>query len=298
MDGQIIKATIEAYLQKLSRGEVELPTELIDEYTQGLNDKFKTRRERSNHGEFTLRLSNLGRPTCQLQRERDGAQKREVHENLMPVRFATGEMLEHWLLMIIKASGLKVEGVAIPTDLEVYGETIQGEVDIVINGVVYDIKSASAFSFRKFSEGFDAIYQDDPFGYVVQGYNYAAAIDKPFGGWIVINKNNGEICVCDTPINSEKYAEEAAGRGENAVATIMDDRPFERQFSDVEETYRKKPTGNRKLIFTCAWCPYKYECWDNLTYAPQAMSTAVSPKWEYYTELNYTKDDPNDSEAS
>ena len=189
----------------------------------------------------------------------------------------------------MKASGLPITDIDIATELEVAGQRIKGTADIVIDGVLYDIKSASNYGFNKFSSsgGFMDVYNNDPFGYVVQGYLYAKALGYPFGGWIVINKNTGEVAVCETPQLADKYMTDALAVAAKTVDAVMTDAPFERSFEDEEETFYKKPTGNRVLKFTCAYCDYRKECWPNLQHRPQVMSKAMMPKWAYYTELNY-----------
>ena len=72
-------------------------------------------------------------------------------------------------------------------------------MDVKINNKVWDIKSASPWSFtNKFSEdggGFESLKKDDAFGYIGQGYMYGIADKSDFGGWIVINnlQENGVL---------------------------------------------------------------------------------------------------------
>jgi len=283
LPADIIQAQIELYLQKLSRGEEYLPDAEIDALTKHINLKFKDEARRTN--DFRMRVSNLGRPLCQLQMEQKGVNRTERQETFKPVKFATGGMLEAWLVAVLKSCGLPITSLSEKVSLEINGEEIQGELDLGIDNAVYDIKTASAYSFRKYQDGFMSVYEDDPFGYVIQGFLYAAAKNQPFGGWIVVNKNTGEIVVCETPINREKYEREAILTAASRVDTLIKKKPFERQFEDIEEKFKKAITGNRKLPFTCAWCDYKFECWEKLTHHPVALSTAKDPKWEYYTHL-------------
>ena len=146
MNGTLIEMHINAYLQRLQRGDVELPQNLIDDCSKQINDWFATMAKRSNHGKFTLRMSSIGKPVCQLWHEKHGTKEEVRDSELIPVRFASGALIEAWLLMIIKASGLNVEASSVRVSLDVNGSQISGELDIIIDGVVYDIKSASASS--------------------------------------------------------------------------------------------------------------------------------------------------------
>lgn len=287
MNGQLIEMHINAYLQRLQKGDAELPQNLIDDCTNQMNDWFTTIAARGNHGKFTLRVSNLGKPVCQLWHEKAGTKEEVRDGELMPVRFASGAMIEAWLLMIIKASGLEVEGSSVKVSLDVDGSNIKGELDIIIDGVVYDIKSASASSFAKFEQGFDAVLADDPFGYVEQGYAYGKAQGLPFGGWIVLNKSSGRIVVCETPGNADEQEAKALANAAATVRKITSDAPFERDFEPVEEQFKRKPTGNMKLGRTCGYCSFKSTCWPDLIVHRQALSEAKNPALEYYTELNY-----------
>tara|TARA_Y100000310_G_scaffold146443_1_gene145779 strand:+ start:6659 stop:7576 length:918 start_codon:yes stop_codon:yes gene_type:complete len=287
MQGPVIEMHINSFLQRLQKGEAELPQKLIDKCSASINKWFTTMNERSNHGEFTLRLSNIGKPVCQLYHEKKGTQKEPVDAELIPVRFATGALVEAWLFMIIKASGLNVEGSNVPVTLDVSGSQIGGELDIIIDGVIYDIKTTSTSSFYKFEQGFEAVVADDPFGYVVQGYSYAKARGLPFGGWIVLNKSSGKIIVCETPRDNGKAEKAALKQAAATVKKINTDAPYERAFAPLDETFKKQPTGNKKLCRTCGYCEFKVACWPDMTPHRAALSEAKNPAWEYYTELNF-----------
>lgn len=300
MDGKVIEAMVNSFLVSYNRGEVDFPPELIEEFGSGLVENFKTNHAQSKHGKFTLRMSSLGRPLCQTQMEKLGTPRKPVDEHLMPVKFATGDMLEHWLIMVLKSAGVPVDEIDINTSLEVAGQKINGTADIIIDGKIYDVKSASNYGFNKFSEkgGFMSVLESDTFGYVTQGYLYAKALGYPFGGWIAINKNSGQISVCETPILDTEYREDALKKAEETVTAIREEKPFKRCFEDEAEEFRKKPTGNRVLPFVCSWCEYKHSCWDNLTHRPQVMSKAKDPKWAWYTELNFIPEDDDEAKDS
>jgi hypothetical protein len=287
MQGPVIEMHIHSFLQRLQRGEVKIPKKLINECSTSINEWFSTMEERSNYGEFTLRLSNIGKPVCQLYHEKKGTKKNVVDAELIPVRFATGALVEAWLFMIIKASGLNVEGSKVPVTLDVSGSQISGELDIIIDGVIYDVKTTSASSFYKFEQGFEAVAADDPFGYVVQGFSYAKARKLPFGGWIVLNKSSGKIVVCETPRDGGKAEAAAMKKAAVTVKKIINNAPYERAFKPVEETFKKKPTGNKKLGRTCIYCDYKAKCWPKMIVHRAALSEAKNPALEYYTELNF-----------
>ena len=153
---------------------------------------------------------------------------------------------------------------------------------------IWDIKSASPYAFQyKFGEsgGFNAMIKDDPFGYVPQGYLYAGADDKEFGGWIAINKSTGEWSVVETPINDDEHKKKAIEQAKKNVHALNTNQPFKRQFEDIEEFFNKKPTGNRILAKECTFCAYKKPCWGDIQYLPQRESKAMNPKYFWYTKV-------------
>lgn len=284
MEGKLIKTKLNNYITQLGKKEVVIPDDLINEFAENVRERFLSKDEERGP---TLRMSNLGKPLCQLQKDYENAERTGIHPHLAPVRFAVGDMLEQWLFMVMKAAGIKIQ-TELPCELELSGQLIKGTADVLIHDKVWDVKAVSKFSFKKYGPegGFEALYKDDPFGYVVQLMLYSKSLDKEPGGWIVINKDNGDIEVCEVPLSYQKYQDEAIQIAEEKVRAIIEKKPFKRCFEDEEETYYKKPTGNRKLCFNCQWCDYKNSCWPDLIYHPAAMSKAMDPKYEWYTELN------------
>jgi len=285
MDGQRILMDVNSWLVKLSRGEVSLTPAMVDT----MNADIKTSLLQEHTDEFRLRMSNLGRSTCQLQQEKMGSKRVPKREQQQSSIFAFGHMAEAWLVMVMRAAGVPITSEQETVELKVGGSLIKGTMDLTIKyneDVVWDIKSASDYAFKKFKSGFDAVHDSDPFGYIDQGFGYGKAAKKRFGGWIVINKNTSEICVCETPMVTDQLEKESMERIKTTIKTIESDAPFKRGYDDEPETFRKKVTGNRKLAFACEWCDFRESCWEGVTHRPSVMSTAMEPPWYYYTELN------------
>ena len=125
---------------------------------------------------------------------------------------------------------------------------IVGHMDCKIDGVVTDVKSASAFGFKKFKEG--KILNDDPFGYVDQIRAYAHSEKSRDIGWLAIDKTNGHLTYL-------KYN--------------MDGK----EFQAYEEF-----NGNLKLAIGCSYCQYKKHCYPelklyNYSYAPKYLCKVV-----------------------
>jgi hypothetical protein len=279
---------------------VAVSDKLIDEFGEMCKDAFRKQFTDKRDKTFKARMSNIGKPLCQLQMEKSNAKPEgQPYNNKMRNTF--GDLIEALAVTIIKASGIKVDSTQKSVSYNMDKSKIDGTYDIEIGNSIYDIKSASPYAFEhKFGDegGFNSIVEDDSFGYLSQGYLYSESENKRFGGWIVINKSTGEWLVTETPTEDEKYKNIAINLSKENLHALDEGKPFRRCFSDIEETFRKIPTGNRVLGIVCSFCPYKFPCWgkDKLQYLPQQQSKGKSPKWVYYTEVNNPRETSEDTQ--
>jgi hypothetical protein len=289
MQGQIITKRVHDWLKKYSRGEVEFPEHLVKQYILNVEKKISKKRP-----EFRLRLSNLGRPTCQLQSEKLELPKKPRNEYQRMYTFMVGDMSEQWLILVMQAAGIELD-YDIPVTLQIGGYIINGTVDVIIDGKVYDIKTMSSKSFQMYTNfgGFKDVAEDDPFGYVEQLFAYSEASGLPPGGWIIINKNTGEIAVTEMPINYEEYKAAALARMLRTIGIItytIEGISVEKLFGPEDEIFNKKPTGNKILSKTCSWCDFKDQCWPDVINRKSAVSSAKIKPYVDYLEVNYEKE--------
>tara|TARA_Y100000004_G_scaffold156072_1_gene180961 strand:- start:133 stop:1026 length:894 start_codon:yes stop_codon:yes gene_type:complete len=279
---------VQMFLAEANKASVKVSDELIEEFANACKDAFKKQFTDERQTDFKYRMSNIGRPLCQLQMEKSGAEAEPMPYNAK-MRNLFGDLIEAAAVTIMKASGVEVEGIQKKVSYKFDDNEIHGTMDVKIGGKVWDIKSASPYSFdNKFGEngGFDALKQDDAFGYVAQGYMYGEADNSDFGGWIAINKSTGEWCSTEVP-PEDSSKEETINAVKTSIKKLESNEPFKRCFSDIEEVFYKKPTGNRVLSKECSFCPYKRPCWGNkIQYLPQQQSKGKNPKWVWYTEIN------------
>jgi len=78
--------------------------------------------------------------------------------------------------------------------------------------------------------------------------------------------------------------EEILGEVEEKADKLAQNK-FERCFEPVEETFRKKPTGNKILAEECGWCKYRYKCWPSVQELPSLASQAKNPPMVAYIEI-------------
>lgn len=278
----LIEAYVTEFLGKVNRGEVKIPPHLLEKFGTETVEALQKQFEKGNDRKFSLRMSNVGKPLCQLQME-----KKYGSTYLEPIRGLLGDLVEDVvLLMLHLIPEIKVVAELEPVEVAIGGITLKGTLDVIlnVNGIneVYDIKSASDFAFRKYSNAsFEDFYGNDAFGYVEQLFAYAYAANTKPGGWIFINKSSGEVKVISVPSNYPTIMQESLKNIEYRIKSI--DTPFSRCFPDLQEKFRKKFTGNKILGTTCSFCTHKFQCWPTLTPLPQIDSTSQNPTLKYYT---------------
>ena len=281
---------VQDFLQKAGRGEID--SSRLDDLIEAFGEDCKTaiRKQFSRNSEYRIRMSGLGRPLCQQQLEKQGLKQDVAYNDV--IRFLIGDLVEAAAILVMKAAGVNVQQEQGQCSLELDGQTVNGTLDVIIDDKVWDIKSASPWSFEnKFSGrgGYDAIKEDDPFGYIMQGFLYSESQGLPFGGWIAINKSSGEWDFVEAPDNQEEdretYLKEAAQR----VRAIVNDAKFKIPFTSLPETYTYKgvkyETGNRLMPKTCTFCSFKENCWKGAEYHPKITSKAKNPPMTWYTKL-------------
>jgi len=196
---------------------------------------------------FTLRMSNIGRPLRQLWYEKNLPAEASAPSPATQIKFLYGHLLEEIVLMLVRAAGHTVTD----EQKEVDVKGIKGHIDCKIDGEVVDVKTASKFSYNKFREG--RLREDDPFGYMSQLAGYEEAEKSSEGGFLVINKEGGDICLyrpeeLDKPNINERIKE---------IRKALDlATPPSRCYESVPEGKK----GNMKLNRNCNFCAYKFDC--------------------------------------
>ena len=286
---------VQKYLDNVSKGPTQVDKKLVEEFGEACKNALLKQFTEDRRSKFEPRMSNIGRPLCQLQMEAKGV-KGEGQPYNVRMRNTFGDLIEALSIFVMKSAGIKLKNEQKKVRYEFDGGKIDGKQDVEIDGKVWDIKSASPYSFdKKFGEagGFSEVARDDSFGYVSQGFLYSEGQKKNFGGWIVVNKSTGEWAVCETPAEHTEYKKTALDTAKNNFKALDKGEPFKKCFDDVVETFRSKPTGNRVLGFVCSYCPYKLPCWgrDKLQLLPQQQSKGKNPKWVWYTSVTNPKEE-------
>tara|TARA_R100001244_G_scaffold25807_1_gene26097 strand:+ start:2557 stop:3396 length:840 start_codon:yes stop_codon:yes gene_type:complete len=230
---------------------LNIPEDLIENFGEGIKDALRHWSKAQPDRKETLRMSNIGLPTRKLWYNKKYPNTKSTAEKNLPIRFLYGHMLEELLLFLIKLSGHTVTD----EQKEVTLNGVTGHIDCKIDGEVIDIKSASSFGFKKFVD--NSLADDDPFGYLAQLAGYEESEGTENGGFLVINKESGELCLSmpddlDKPVSSVLIDSLRAALSSEEIP---------------EQCYPEEPegkSGNMKLARGCFYCHHKFKCYEEL----------------------------------
>ena len=267
----VAELALHTFLQKALAGETMVEETIVEQVGQDVASAMRKQFSSGPRDKFKLRMSNLGRPKCQLWFEKNDPADKIPFPTHFLMNMILGDIVEAVFKGLLRAAAVEFEDNAKVVLKLSDGTEINGEYDIIMDGKVDDVKSASPWSYQNKFKDFETLAASDPFGYVSQLVGYSTAADKEVGGWWVINKANGEFKYVDA---SSVDTKQELDKIENTVAYIQEDKPFDRCFDAVPETYRKKQSGNLKLGSTCGFCAYKRKCWPELQSIPSRVSTA------------------------
>ena len=241
-------------LDKLNTDEgIDIDEDLLEDFLVGVRGAIKSWSTPKLQNK-ALRMSNIGRPMRRIwfdMQEEEQDRNKHSHPSTF-VKFLYGHLLEELAILFIKMAGHTVTD----TQKEVEIDGIKGHMDCKIDGEVVDIKTASGFAFKKFSEG--TLPDNDPFGYLAQLAGYEQAEGTEDGGFFAINKETGELCLY-RPGNLSKP------NISNRISTIKDvitkdEPPIKHCYQPVAEGTK----GNMRLAAGCVYCPHKTKCWEDL----------------------------------
>ena len=228
--------------------EKEVDT-LIDTFAVSIKQHLKTFLYETPRANKNLRLSVIGRPDRQLWYDINEPNEKPLSSSLR-IKFLYGYLLEELLILLSSVAGHEVTH----QQKEVTVAGIKGHQDCMIDNFLIDMKSASWRSFQKFKN--NTLSEDDPFGYIAQMSAYAEANNVEEGGFLVIDKQSGEICL--SKVNSLEMIN-AKKRITHLKKIIKHKTAPSKCFDDLPEG----KSGNRKLDVRCIFCSHKSKCWSD-----------------------------------
>jgi hypothetical protein len=260
---------VHQYLSSIQAGEATLSNEVIDQVTKDVRDAL-VRQFSKRNDTFRLRMSNIGRDYCQLWFDKNDPKSAIPFSTNFIINMMIGDIVEAVFKGLLVQSGVSFQnGQKVTWDLGA-GVSIDGTPDLIMDGKVDDVKSASPWSYENKFKDYATLAEKDSFGYVSQLAGYAQAAKVKPGGWWVVNKATGQFKY----VAAEGIDVNEAAENTRAIAAKLAENKFERCYEAQEETYRKKPTGNTILGRECQWCSYRYKCWPGLKEIPSLVSQA------------------------
>jgi hypothetical protein len=276
---------IHQYLSKVRHGTSTLSDAVVEQVVEDVRAALIRQFVDKRDNAFTYRMSNVGREYCQLWFDKNEPEAAVPHSTNFIINMMMGDIAEAVFKGLLTQAGVAYADGARVT-LTAGDHTIHGTPDLITEGAVDDVKSASPWSYTNKFVDFETLNANDSFGYVGQLAGYAKAMDVEAGGWWVINKANGEFkYVPATGIDVDAEVKKIAVKGDE-----LKKNTFRRCFEAEKETYRKKETGNLILGRECGWCSYRYKCWEGLEERASLVSKAANPPMISYVKIAKKED--------
>ena len=139
---------VQKYLDSISKQPAELDNKLVDEFGEACKNALLKQFQEDRRSNFELRMSNVGRPLCQLQMEAKGIKgEGQPYNNKMRNTF--GDLIEALAIFVMKSAGVNIKNEQKKVTYKFNGDSIEGRQDVEIDEKIWDIKSASPYSFEK-----------------------------------------------------------------------------------------------------------------------------------------------------
>jgi hypothetical protein len=246
---------------------------MLDDISNSVREQFDpTTRNKTK----TLRMSNIGKPECQIWHELHGTKGEELRPETR-IKFLFGHIIEALTIFLVKEAGHTVTD----EQKEVSIEGIKGHMDCKIDGVVVDVKSAATRAFQKFEK--NTVADDDPFGYIAQLSSYAFAENQETAAFLAMGKEQGKLALA--PMDSMDFIDPCE-RIKYLKEAMALDTPPERCYTDVEDG----KSGNMKLNLNCSYCAFKEECWKDVNDGAGLRTFLYSNGPRYLTKVERLPD--------
>ena len=143
---------VKIYLDKVSSNPVAISEDLVEEFGEACKNALRKQFSEKRKDKFEPRMSNIGRPLCQLQMEAKGI-KGDGQPYNAKMRNMFGDLIEALAIFVMKSAGVKIDSEQKEVEYKFKEDTMSGRLDVEIDNKVWDIKSTSPYSFEhKFGE--------------------------------------------------------------------------------------------------------------------------------------------------
>ena len=226
---------------------IDLDEDTIEQFGESMKQILYDWSHPTPRGKPALRMSNIGRKERQLWYDMKSEGTPERMPPSLFIKFLYGHLLEEIVLFLVKLSGHEVTS----EQKEITVSGIKGHMDCVIDGEVVDVKTASGFAFKKFTDG--TLAEQDAFGYMAQLAGYEEAEGTNNGGFLALNKESGELAMFRPDDFDKPNIKKKISSVKKAVKLKT---PPERCYNPIPDG----KSGNMQLPKGCVYCRHKFEC--------------------------------------
>ena len=153
-------------MEDASNGKSSMSDENIGKICEDIKEALQRQfGSKTKNDKFALRMSNLGRPTCQLWFAKNKPKTAIAKPSNFIMNMMIGDIVEAIFKGLLREADVKF----IDSDkvhLDVSKTKVSGTYDLVLDDAVDDIKSASDWSYRNKFESYETLSGGDSFGYV------------------------------------------------------------------------------------------------------------------------------------
>ena len=140
--------SVYSFLAKAMSGKASVSKDIMDQVATDVSNALDKQFNGKPRDEFKLRMSNVGRPKCQLWFEKNDPEDKTPFPPHFLMNMLLGDIVEAVFKGLLRASGVQFEDNNNVTLKLGDDKEIQGEYDLVLDGKVDDIKSASPWSYN------------------------------------------------------------------------------------------------------------------------------------------------------
>lgn len=188
----------------------------------------------------------------------------------------TGNVMEAVIIYLLKEAGCPIEGVQQRVSGKLADFDIEGSVDFITTWPdgskrIVDVKTCSDFSWSDNFGSEEKFASKNPYGYLTQAAVYEHLAGIKFGGWLVYNKSSGEMKFLDADkMRTELF--EAFCTASDALLRVSNDTMPEQCHPVHYEEYKGEQTGNIKVSYDCAKCPFIKTCFPSAVKATRGRT--------------------------
>ena len=123
---------VQKYLDSVSKSPAKVDDKLVQEFGEACKNALLKQFAEDRKDKFELRMSNVGRPLCQLQMEAKGIKgEGQPYNNKMRNTF--GDLIEALAIFVMKSAGVNIKNEQKKVTYKFNGDSIEGRQDVEID---------------------------------------------------------------------------------------------------------------------------------------------------------------------